>query len=285
MSIVGPVGTIRLESVEQDEQHAARLAAFRPVRLPSAADVVLAVLVDAIRGGSYAPGDMLPRERDLSERLGVSRPVLRQAFAVLRAAGIVSARRGPGGGTVVESLENLQQVLAHIQGEARFELRQVLEVRRAVDPYVALLCAERASAEDFALLRRLVEDLPNHLQERRTAIEADVRFHLMIAEKSQNELLAAVARDTYNRISVLREHYPYGHVDYETGIENQWMLFEALHSRERERILAAVDVHLAAFEQVMLGYALACFVARRLDGWGLDIRAAQRYKRIIDLTY
>jgi DNA-binding FadR family transcriptional regulator len=233
-----------------------RLAVFRPVRLRSAADIVLAVLVDAIRGGAFGPGDMLPKERDLAERLEISRPVLRQAFAVLRSAGIVSARRGPGGGTVVESLENLDQVLAHIEGETRFELRQVLEVRRASELYAALLCSERASEADFELLRKLVEDLPNHLDSVRSAIEADQRFHLMVAAKSGNAMLANIIRDVYNRMSALREPYPYGHVDYDLSIENQWLVFDALRSREPARICAAIETHNAAYEQVMLGYTL-----------------------------
>lgn len=232
---------------------------FRPIRLRSASDVVLAVLVDAIRGGAFAPGDMLPKERDLAERLEISRPVLRQAFAVLRSAGVVSSRRGPGGGTVVESLENLNQVLAHIEGETRFELRQVLEVRRANDLYAALLCSQRATEADFELLRKLVEDLPNHLESVRSAIQADRRFHLMVAEKSDNAMLINILRDVYSRMTVLRDPYPYGHVDYELGIENQWLVFDALRSGDPARICAAIDTHNSGYEQVMLGYTLpAC---------------------------
>lgn len=233
-----------------------RLTVFRPVRLRSAADVVLAVLVDAIRGGAFTPGDMLPKERDLAERLGISRPVLRQAFAVLRSAGIVSARRGPGGGTVIESLKNLNQVLAHIEGETRFELRQVLEVRRANELYAALLCGERASEADFELLQRLVEDLPDNVHSIPAAMDADMRFHLMVAEKSDNAMLAGIIRDVYNHMAALREPYPYGHVDFDKAIENQWLIFDALCSREPARICTAIDTHNSAYEQVMLGYTL-----------------------------
>ncbi|HEV7943315.1 MAG TPA: FCD domain-containing protein [Solirubrobacteraceae bacterium] len=233
-----------------------RLAVFRPVRLRSAADVVLAVLVDAIRGGAFSPGDMLPKERDLAERLGISRPVLRQAFAVLRSAGIVSARRGPGGGTIVESVENLNQVLAHIEGETRFELRQVLEVRRANELYAALLCGERASDADFELLQSLVEDIPNHLGSVQAVIDIDVRFHMTVAEKANNAMLAGIIRDVYNHMSVLREPYPYGHVDYDLGTEHQWLVLNALRSRDPARISEAIDKHNAGFEQVMLGYKL-----------------------------
>ncbi len=245
-----------MSSIDQSASEDDRLALFRPVRLRSAPDAALAVIVDAIRGGAFAPGELLPKEADLAERLGVSRPVLRQAFHVLRSAGILSSRRGPGGGTALKSLENLQQVLQNIEGESRFELRQVLEVRRANDLYAALLCGERATAADFEHMKKVVEDLHNHLYSIRAALEADTRFHLLIAEKADNVLLASIVRDVYNRITTLREPYPYGHVDIEVGLENQWLLFKALCSREPSRIRAAIDTHHSSFEQVMLGYKL-----------------------------
>src|SRR5687767_14011293 len=71
------------------------LTAFSPITLRKASDEVLAVLVDAIRGGLYEIGDALPPERDLAERLNVSRKVLRDAIDELRQAGIVTVRRGP----------------------------------------------------------------------------------------------------------------------------------------------------------------------------------------------
>ncbi len=233
-----------------------RLDVFRPVQLRSASDVVLAVLVDALRGGAYAPGDLLPKERELAERLGVSRPVLRQAFAVLREAGVISARRGPGGGTVVESLANLQDVLAHIQGDARHELRQVLEVRRATEPYAALLCARNASDDDFATLAALVERLSGQRDDRRAFYATDVQFHVVVAELSRNALLAGIVRETLDRVSTLRDPYPYGIVDLDDAVENQRVLSAALPSRAGERALAAADEHLSAFERVMLGAPL-----------------------------
>ena len=57
------------------------LSAFSPIRIRRASDEVLAVLVDAIRGGLYEPGDALPPERDLAERLHISRKVLNEVGA------------------------------------------------------------------------------------------------------------------------------------------------------------------------------------------------------------
>ena len=57
---------------------------------------------DGYPAGVYPPGSALPPERDLAERMGVSRATLREAIAALRTAGMVQTTRGRGGGTVVD---------------------------------------------------------------------------------------------------------------------------------------------------------------------------------------
>ena len=88
-------------------------------RQPSLPDVVLRPasgnvfegtveqLATAIRLGVFARGEQLPPERELAERLGVSRNTLREAIAALRDSGLVSTRRGHGGGTWVTDAAEL----------------------------------------------------------------------------------------------------------------------------------------------------------------------------------
>ena len=139
------------------------LSAFRPVRLRKAADEVLAALVDAIRGGLYKSGDLLPRERDLAEQLEVSRTVVRDAIDTLRQAGVLSVRRGRLGGTQVASTNGLVDVLRHMGGQVVSDLRSILEARRTLEISAALLAARRLSEDDFVELGTLVDLLPDML--------------------------------------------------------------------------------------------------------------------------
>jgi DNA-binding FadR family transcriptional regulator len=264
------MGHSSLSPLEQPAESDRGLSAFRPIRLRSAADEVLAVVVDAIRGGLYAPGDSLPRERDLAAQLQVSRTVVREAIAALRQAGIVTVRRGNTGGTAVADTTNLPQVLARIAGETRFELRSVLEVRRGLESQAALLATERATAGDEARLSELVELLPELVGQHQPFYEADVRFHMALGEVSRNELLAALVRDTFNRLAIIRQSFPHAHVDFEQAIVNQRTLLAAVRSRDPERVLATMDEHLCAFERVMLGRELTFFrfADRRPGGAG-----------------
>ena len=232
------------------------LAAFRPIRIRSASDEVLAVLADAIRGGLYVPGDLLPRERDLAARLAVSRTVVREAIAVLRQEGVVTVRRGQGGGTIVGSPRNLPRVLVRIAGETRLEIRSMLEVRRAMEVPAALLASERCDSDGIRRLEDLVQELPALSGLHHEFYEADVRFHLAVAELSGNPMIAEIVLTVFNRIAVLREPFPHAHVDFEDAIANQRDLLKAIVSQRPRLIVTTVDRHLAAFEQVMLGEAL-----------------------------
>ncbi len=233
-----------------------QLKSFKPVPVRSAADDVLAVLVDAIRGGLYGIGDRFPKERELAARLGVSRVVLRQAFLKLRDAGIVETQRGHGGGSMVVSLGNLAEVLSHLQGNVRFELVSLLEVRRATEPVAAVLTGRRASSAEKSYLRQLADDLHGHLDDRALFEETDMRFHIALGELSQNPMLNEIIRDLYNRLAVVREPFPDGLVDLQRAVDNQHNLLEAVCGGDPQCILAEVELHLADFERVMLGYTL-----------------------------
>src|SRR5205809_4069693 len=76
-------------------------AVLRPVRGHHAFEACVEQLATAIRLGVYPFGSTLPPERELAERLEVSRATLREAMAALRTAGLVETTRGRGGGTVV----------------------------------------------------------------------------------------------------------------------------------------------------------------------------------------
>jgi len=244
------VGRVALESDDRG------LSAFTPIRVRRASDEVLAVLVDAIRGGLYEPGDALPSERDLAARLNVSRKVLRDAIETLRAEGIVSVRRGSGGGTTIASLENLTRVCASIQGETRASLRSLLEMRRPLECAAAVWAAERATDAHIESLRRLVAMLDELYERPMEFWEADIRFHFALADISGNTYCATFLREIFNRLSVLRQQFPYAHVPHAEAVANQYDTLQAIETRDPQRVLESMDAHLGALEYVMLGERL-----------------------------
>ncbi|HEX6130818.1 MAG TPA: GntR family transcriptional regulator, partial [Actinomycetota bacterium] len=132
-----------------DDRH---LDAFRPIRLQKAADAVVAVIADAIRGGLFEPGDLLPNERNLASRLQVSRNVVREGIDILRREGILSVKRGPGGGISVVAVDRLHEVVAGLRGKTHDLMQAALEARRAIEPSAFRLAAERASDRELDAL-------------------------------------------------------------------------------------------------------------------------------------
>jgi DNA-binding FadR family transcriptional regulator len=175
-------------------------AAWRPVRGGNAFEITVARLVQAIKLGMVAVGERLPAERDLAERLRVSRVTLRDAIGALREAGYLESRRGRQGGTFVVSSSAVVPPgaarpdvaeLARAMGES---LHDALDFRRVVEAGAAGLAARRTlpAADRQHLVACLAASRDRDKAGRRTA---DSRLHLAIAAASGTPSLAAAVAD------------------------------------------------------------------------------------------
>ncbi|SRR5580765_2004638 len=162
-------------------------AVLRPAA-GNAFEATVEQLATAIRLGVFTKDELLPPERELSERLGVSRNTLREAIAALRDSGLVATRRGRGGGTVV-TYAGQEPGTADLPVRTGAALRDALDFRRVVEPGAAALAATRALAADQRgwLLEsaRHARDAPDNAAHRL----ADSRFHLAVATLSASPML------------------------------------------------------------------------------------------------
>lgn len=161
-------------------------AVLRPAT-GNAFEVTVEQLATAIRLGVFTDGELLPPERELAERLGVSRNTLREAMAALRDSGLVSTRRGRGGGSVVTYAGQEPGSTPPVRTGAA--LADAMAFRRVVEPGAAALAAgrslaadERAWLRDSALEVRRSTDNASHRI-------ADSRFHLAVATLSGSPML------------------------------------------------------------------------------------------------
>lgn len=232
-----------------------RLASFAPVRTPRAGEEVLAALLDAIRGGLYQPGEHLPTQQELARTMGVSRGVVREAIEVLRQAQIVSVKRGKGG-TVVHSLELLDDVLQRLRGESQQALASVLETRRVIELASTRLAAARAKASSWRELKDLIAQMESARGDARAFVRVDASFHVKVASLSGNEMLAQFLQSTLEEAIAHSSRLPVGRIDTEHALQIQRDLLAALISRDQDRIEASIDDHLAPLERALLGRRL-----------------------------
>lgn len=163
-------------------------AMLRPVRGHHAFEFCVEQLATAIRLGGYPDGGALPPERELAERMGVSRATLREAMAALREAGLVETYRGRGGGTVVAySPETPGSSLR--SAPPRADILDALDFRRIVEPGAAATAATRdLSDEQQSALRSALADVSG-AEGAAAHRQADSRFHLAIASLTESALL------------------------------------------------------------------------------------------------
>ncbi|MDG6104245.1 FadR family transcriptional regulator [Dactylosporangium aurantiacum] len=152
--------------------------------------------IDKIKGmitsGELGPGDRLPKEADLAERLGLSRNSLREAVKALSMIRVLDVRQGDG--TYVTSLapDLLLDALSFVVDFHRDDtVLQFLEVRRILEPAATALATERMQAEDITRLQAVLDQLGDH-----PTIEAlvanDLEFHRQIAAGSGNAVLCSL---------------------------------------------------------------------------------------------
>lgn len=154
----------------------------------NAFEVTVEQLATAIRLGVFTQGQALPPQRELAERLGVSRTTVRDVIAALRDSGLVDTRRGRSGGTVV-TYAGLEPGSAGLAGRPRVDVADAMAFRRVVEPGAAAAAARRALAADqrawlseSALATREAVDAAAHRL-------ADHRFHLAVATLSGSPML------------------------------------------------------------------------------------------------
>lgn len=254
----GPVGAAPPAATAAARQPGDRhLGAFRPIRLQKAADTVVAVIADAIRGGLYGPGDLLPTERNLAAQLEVSRNVVREAIDRLRREGVVSVRRGPTGGITVVSDARLREVIASLRGETHDLMVHALRMRRTLEFPGFALAAGAATDEELQALEPLVTGLEVLEDDLEEFYVLDRKFHLEVVRLSGNLLLVDCYHATLAQMGRIRSEFPVLQVPIAQALENQRALYAALLDRRREALAAAVNEHLGATEIVYLGQPLA----------------------------
>jgi DNA-binding FadR family transcriptional regulator len=231
-------------------------ALFRPVRAGNAFEETVERLLTAIELGFVAPGSRLPAERELSDRLSVSRVTLREAIRALQQSGYVESRRGRYGGTFVNEVlpkpnPPVARPLDHRTGgdlDDALALRQVLEVgsaeqaaRKGLDDHEAghlTNCMnDCAQAADQAEYNRL-----------------DSRLHLAVAEVVGSPSLTAAVADVRMRINRFLDAIPSLERNQARSEAQHRHIVTAILGQDVEAARGAMAEHLSATAVLLHGF-------------------------------
>lgn len=212
-----------------------RVERIRDERLSEKAAHQLLML---IRSGQISVGDKLPTETQLSEQLGISRGILREALIVLEARGFV--KRVPRGGTTVLRTQddNLAEDLAMQLKKATW--MDLLEFRETMECKTVELVIQRASDEEIEELSKLLDN--TELK----ASSIDYYFHYRLALLSKNSLFASFIDTYYGLITEIRDRNLQVHRRNQQMTTEHWRILQALKKRDRAAAKRAVKAHLKA---------------------------------------
>jgi len=142
-------------------------------------------LAAEIASGRLTPGAQLPTEQEMTAALGVSRTVVREAVAVLRAEGLVETRQGVGA-FVVRDVQRRPFRIDPDELRSIAEVVKVMELRTGVEVEAASLAAERASVGSRRRIASALSAIDAALARGESAIDEDFAFHQAIAAATEN---------------------------------------------------------------------------------------------------
>jgi GntR family transcriptional repressor for pyruvate dehydrogenase complex len=225
-------------------------AVFAPVRSQTAFEETLDRLGNAIRLGLLEPGTRLPAERDLCEQLGIARSTLRQALTALVQSGHLVAVRGRGGGTFVADCPPVHE---HPSPEVLAGWRDACDTRMAVELGVAVLAAERATPEAIAPLEELVTAMDGLMDDFAGYRQADVRFHVGLAEATGSPQLVAAMTDAQAAMTNLIHFIPHPREVLAWSNAQHARLVTCLERHDGGTAVRVMVEHLHGTEHVLAG--------------------------------
>ena len=220
-------------------------AVYKLVRTSRLYEQIVQQIEESIVKGDLKPGDQLPAERDLAQRFGVSRTAVREAVKALREKGLVEAYSGRGtfitDGTTQAVRQSLDLMVKIGQPEGSTHLA---EVRAILEPEIAALAAVRIQEPELSTMREAVATMDRAGKDPETYIEADLDFHLALAEGAANPLILSLLDSI---VALLREQrlrifrVPGGP---ERGQIHHKRILDAVERRDSEKAREAMRAHL-----------------------------------------
>ena len=231
---------------------------FHKIEAEKLSHAVVRQIEGLILQGVLRPGERLPSERELSERLGVSRPSLREAVNELQAAGLLVTRAGAG--IFVADVLNAAFSPALIRLFASHEqaVFDYLSFRRDMEGLAVVRAARLGSDTDLKVIGAIFARMEEAHQKRNPADEAtlDAEFHMAIVEASHNVIMLHMMRAMfgllregvfYNRAVLFRQRTTRGAL-----LDQHRAINAALQARNPTAARAAIESHLSFVETALI---------------------------------
>ena len=223
---------------------------YKTVRSSRLYEQIVKQIEDSVLKGILKPGDQLPAERELAEQFGVSRTAVREAIKALSEKGLVESYSGRGtfitNGTSHAMRQSLDLIMRIGQAEGS---AQLAEVRDILEPEIAALAALRAEDQHLESLREAVNVMDASKHEADAFIEADLDFHLSLAEAAANPLILSLIDSIVGLLREQRMRIFQTEGGPERGQYHHRRILKAVENRDPEKARQCMRAHLKQVRQ------------------------------------
>lgn len=207
---------------------------FERIQLQDPADIVVQQIKDLISSHKLQPGDKLPSEQNLEEKLGIPRSAIRRALKILNAYGYVKTI--PQSGTYVAGIgiNALGGLLSNILQLEEKDLEALVATRYVLESYAVDLAAKRITDAEIQELEGVHQDFCQQIGQGFLSFDEDLVFHIKIAECSKNPVLKAL-------VTLLASDDLKLHKEFEQHVEKSRILERRMDAlEEHQKILEAI---------------------------------------------
>ena len=245
---------------------------FNPVRCGNAPEEIAAQIENAILLQTLKPGHRLPSERELKASFEASRGTIREALSILKQKGLITIKRGYGGGTFISNMtvDKASEGLAFLIRQKRISVNELAEFRECTEGFAASLAAERSTKEEITELKAIVSQMKDLLDNGEVSWE---EFYPL--ERKAHETLIRQCKNTIFQLVLTTIHlniYPYllrernalsgeelmswdkhgTHDAYSDWLE----IIEGLENKEATRVGSIIRSHVSRYNRAIRENAL-----------------------------
>jgi GntR family transcriptional repressor for pyruvate dehydrogenase complex len=218
---------------------------YKVVRTSRLYEQIVQQIEDSILRGTLKAGDQLPSERELALKFGVSRTAVREAVKALHEKGLVEAYSGRGtfitNGTSQAVRQSIDLMMRIDQADGSVYLA---EVRQILEPEIAALAATRIQEPQLVLMREAFAVMSDALKDPDAYIEADLDFHLALAEAAENPLILSLLDSIVGLLREQRIKIFFEDGGPQRGQYHHARILAAIERRDPEASRAAMRDHL-----------------------------------------
>jgi GntR family transcriptional repressor for pyruvate dehydrogenase complex len=224
---------------------------LKEVRKKRAYEDIVVQIHDLIKKGRLKQNDQLPNEKELSETFKVSRSTVREAILSLETMRLVERRQGDGTYVIATSEEALVQPLASTLFGEKDDLIDIFFLRKIIEPEVAHIAAENATAEEIEELEKILREQEDEVTRGGHEAHQDTTFHHLLARMAKNRVLERLSLALVDLLSETRDEYLQSEERKRGSLKGHQRILDAMKARNGSAARKAMHKHLADVEKIV----------------------------------